>query len=144
MIQHYELERLEGELQPLLADYDRGVINNPIEEQARLLGQILGWKDLCADRVAALTDWRYETKTGEQLRAEVAMWERSLDRATKALDAAAKVNLDARRVDLAEAQAALAAAVIVRVLAARGLNAEDVDVRQLVHAELAAVAQEPS
>ena len=65
---------------------------------------------------------RYETKTGEQLRAEVAMWERSLDRATKALDAAAKVNLDARRVDLAKAQAALAAAVITKVLAADGVG----------------------
>ena len=87
-------------------------VENPLDELRRLTGEVVAWKDALASHVAALEDrFRFtDDKGAEQLRAEVALYERALDRAGKFLELWARLGLDAMlaqlRVRVTEAQAA--------------------------------------
>ena len=71
--------------------------------------------------VANLDDIRYATKSGEQLRAEVGLYERALDRAEKFANNLARLGLEERAVQVTEAQAHLLATMVVDVLNAHEL-----------------------
>jgi len=62
-----------------------------------------------------LEEWRYTHGSGEQLRSEVAVVERAMDRAANVLTMIAKLNLDERLVRLEEAKAALVEKLILDV-----------------------------
>lgn len=80
-----------------LARLDADPVTNPLDELARLAGQCVAWKDMMAGKVNELTHLRYEGGPGvEQLRAEVMLWERALDRCLMALSAMAKLNIEQR------------------------------------------------
>lgn len=77
-------------------------VDNPLAELRALTGEVLAWKDALANHVAALED-RYrhtDDKGGEQLRAEVALYERALDRAGKLLETWARLGIDAMLADM--------------------------------------------
>ena len=93
------------------------IISNPLEELAGLVSEVLLYKEYCAQQVAKLRgDHRYEGRSGEQLRAEVALYERSLDRAGKLLIEWAKLNIDERLMKIEEAKAMTIIEVIRRSL----------------------------
>jgi hypothetical protein len=80
-----------------------------------------------------LDSLRYETEFGEQLRSEVALFERAPDRCEPVLVAMARLNLDERLIRISEAQAHL-----VRVLGAFadiGLSRETQEAVRMVAAE---------
>lgn len=108
----------------LLARMDVEPTADPLRELSKLAGQVLAWRDVCADMVNKLTSVRYDggEAAGEQLRAEVALFERALDRCTTVLVAIAKLDIDARLARISEAQAE----VVVRALEA-GLTAAAVE-----------------
>jgi hypothetical protein len=86
----------------LLAQLDVAPVENPLAEMKKLAGQALAWRDQIAERVNLLTSVRYEGGMGtEQLRSEVALFERAMDRCASFLMAMAKLNIDERlaRVD---------------------------------------------
>lgn len=72
-------------------------VENPLLELQRLTGEVVAWKDALATHVASLVDaYRFTDEKGsEQLRAEVALYERALDRAGKFLEMWARLGLDA-------------------------------------------------
>lgn len=77
-------------------------VDNPLAELRSLTGEVLAWKDALANHVAALED-RYrhtDDKGGEQLRAEVALYERAMDRAAKVLETWARLGLDSMLADM--------------------------------------------
>ena len=77
-------------------------VDNPLAELRRLTSEVVAWKDAMASHVAALDD-RYrdtDAKGGEQLRAEVALYERALDRAGKFLEMWARLGIDAMLADM--------------------------------------------
>jgi len=82
-------------------------------------------------------DERYEGRGGEQLRAEVALYERSLDRAGKMLVEWSRLNIDERLARIEEAKAAAILEVIRRALMAAELDedtrkiAENVAIKEL-------------
>lgn len=81
-------------------------VSNPLEELALLVSEVLLYKDYTAQRVAELRGQeRYEGKAGEQLRAEVALYERSLDRAGKLLVEWSRLNIDERLARIEEQKA---------------------------------------
>ena len=114
------------------------LVNNPLEELAHLVSEVVVYKDYCAEQVAKLRgDHRYEGRSGEQLRAEVALYERSLDRVGKLLIEWSRLNIDERLMRIEEAKAAAIIEVIRRSLLSAELTddqrktAEDTAIREL-------------
>jgi len=98
-------------------------ISNPLEELAYLVSEVLTYKDYCAMQVGKLRgDERYEGRGGEQLRAEVALYERSLDRAGKLLIEWSRLNIDERLARIEEAKATAILEVIRHALLAAELS----------------------
>ena len=98
--------RLQADAARQLARLDLPPVEDPLSELARVCGQVLGWKDMLAEKVNALTSLRYENEAGgEQLRAEVALWERALDRCERFLTAMARLNIDERLARISEERA---------------------------------------
>lgn len=82
-------------------------VADPLSQLAAVTAEVLAWKDAWAARVNDLTSVRYQgTGAGEQLRAEIAVWERALDRCERFLVAMARLNIDERLAAISEAQAA--------------------------------------
>ena len=105
-----------------LAALDVAPVGDPLNRQAQLAGQVLAWRDSMAARVNALGGLRYTTESGEQLRAEVALYERSLDRAGRVLVAMARLHIDERLAAITEAQADLVERAVSAALASEGLD----------------------
>ena len=113
-------------------------VTNPLEELGSLVSEVILYKDYCAQQVAKLRgEVRYEGRSGEQLRAEVALYERSLDRAGKLLVEWSKLNIDERLSRIEEAKAAMILEVVRRSLLSADLTdeqrrkAEDTAIKEL-------------
>lgn len=92
-----------GKLAALLGPADP--VEDPLRELLQLGGEARRWKELLAGRVAELTSVGYEGIAGEQLRAEVAVFERALDRLAGILATIARLNIDERLSKINESQA---------------------------------------
>jgi hypothetical protein len=113
------------------------VVDNPLEELAMLASELILYKDFCAAEVTRLHgEYRYEGRSGEQLRAEVALYERSLDRTSKLLVEWAKLGIDDRLARIEEKKASIILDMIRRILLAADLTEE-----QRISAENAAVKE---
>jgi hypothetical protein len=92
-------------------------MEDAIEEMEAIAGEAIAFKNICRERLEALKgDIRYSTAAGEQLRAEVALYERAIDRCDKILTNYVRLGISDRRVKIAEAQALLLVGVIQNVL----------------------------
>jgi hypothetical protein len=109
-----------------LARLDAPPVGNPLEELARLAGQAVAWKDAMAGKVNQLNDAvRFESKLGqEQLRSELLLWERALDRCTNVLVAMAKLRIDERLAAIEERKTEIVAAAVREALARSGATEE--------------------
>lgn len=115
-------ERLTREL----ARLDVEPVSDPLTALSELAGQAVAFKDAIADRVNALTAIRYEDmKGGEQLRSEVAVWERALDRCERFVTSMAKLDIDSRLARVSEQQAEAVLRAIDAAFAAAGLRGEE-------------------
>lgn len=107
-----------------IAKLDVPPVANPFEELSRLAGQCVSWKDAMAAKVNELTSLRYEGGPGiEQLRAEVMLWERALDRCLAALTAMARLNIESRLAGVRAATLQMLEEALADALAASGLDA---------------------
>jgi|HubBroStandDraft_5_1064220.scaffolds.fasta_scaffold76976_3 hypothetical protein len=98
---------LEQQARLELARLNLPPVEDPLTQLAAVTAEVLAWKDAWAAKVNDLTSVRYEgTGAGEQLRAEIAVWERALDRCERFLVAMARLNIDERLAAISEAQAA--------------------------------------
>lgn len=99
--------------------------DHPLEELMLLAEQAIMWKNMMAQKVSELTSLRYESATGqEQLRSELGLWERSLDRCAVLLTALVKLDVDRRLAAIAEEEGALIADVVRSALAKTGATPE--------------------
>lgn len=116
---------LERQASEQLARLDVAPIDDPLTELSRLAGQVVAWRDALAAKVNELTSVRYENSHGgEQLRAEVALFERAMDRCVNVLTAIARLDIDNRLMRISEAQAALVVQAIRNTFAAIALTPE--------------------
>lgn len=100
-------------------------VKDPVELLAMLASEAAAWKDALAARVNALMSVRFTSEQGaEQLRSEVALYERAMDRTAKLCESLAKLGLEDRRVRLDEQTADLVAGVIRAILDDLGLTVE--------------------
>lgn len=86
-------------------------VEDPVEELAKVAGEVIAFKDAVAQLID-LTEARYEHQAGEQLRAEVALYERALDRSAKTLESIIKLDLSGRRTKVEEAKIMIVMAAI--------------------------------
>jgi hypothetical protein len=119
----------EQQVQRQLATLDVSPVGDPLHQLAILAAQMLAWRDSMADKVNHLTSLRYQSESeygegAEQLRAEVALWERALDRCERVLVAMAKLNIDERLARVTEQQLARIEAAVTAALAGEGLDLE--------------------
>ena len=111
---------VESDLAQLLERYDAGPVTNPLEALLSLAGEVLAWKNLLGDRVARLQskEWRWEGRLAEQTRAEVTLYERSMDRAGSLLVSIARLDLNDRVAQMNKRVSDLQAMTLFAALAA--------------------------
>lgn len=132
----------ERQARAVLAELAVQPVADPLTALMQLGGQVIAWQEATASLVNRLgEEIRYEGGTGaEQLRAEVQLYERSMDRAEKVLSSIARLNIEERLAQISEAQADRVLAAIDAALAAAGLGgAEAAKARQVAARQLRAV-----
>jgi hypothetical protein len=134
---------VEERARAVLARLDAGPVSNPLAELQQLAGRVLAWERAIGQMVNELGSLRYETDFGEQLRSEVALLERAMDRCERILVAMARLDIDERLVKISHAQASLVTGVILGAFDDIGLSQELKDaVRPAIGRRLRLVAAE--
>lgn len=133
---------VEEETRRALAVLNVAPVDNPLTALSEVAGQILAWKDRLSFRVNALNQIRYEDDKGsEQLRAEVALYERALDRSVTVLAAIARLNIDDRLATISEKQADVVITAIEAALAHAGITGDQaVEAKKVAARHLRVVA----
>ena len=125
-------------------------VDNPLTELANLAGRARAFMEMMQVRVETLMDGgdtrdgsdgiRYKGGAGEQLRAEVALYERAMDRLGKFLADYGRLNIDERLATISGAQADRVIAAIEAVIKHLGLTgAEAVEAKKVAARHLRAV-----
>lgn len=128
-------QEFDKEMERTLARLKVAPVDNPLTVLAELAGQAVAFKDALAERVNRLNDnIRYTDARGsEQLRSEVALWERALDRCERFCTSMARLRIDDRLAKVEEAQVELLLAALDA-----GLIAVDVEPGRRAEAKMAA------
>lgn len=133
---------VEAELMELAETLVGAPVDNPLTELANLAGRARAWMELLQGRVEKLLETsadvadeqernsrdgknsgiRYQGGAGEQLRAEVALYERSMDRLGKFLADYGRLGIDERLAKITEMQAEKVIAAIDAALAHAGVT----------------------
>lgn len=111
-------------------------VANPLLELSKIAGEALRWKEIIAGQVAQLEQLRYQGVSGEQVRAEILLFERALDRCAAVLATIVRLNIDERLATITEQQGHILASVITTVLEQLDLGDKAAQVRELVAVEL--------
>ncbi|OPG03073.1 hypothetical protein B1R27_30105 [Streptomyces sp. GKU 895] len=117
--------QLEADAYRLLADLDVTPVGDPLAALLKLGGQVIAWQEATARLVNELESIRYRAGNGtEQLRAEVALFERATDRACSVLATIARLNIDERLTIVSERQAEAVIGAVEAALAAAGVSGD--------------------
>ena len=109
-----------------LARLGAAPVSAPLTELARLAGQAIAWKDTMGAKVNELSGGiRYQGGQGtEQLRAEIALFERAMDRCSAVLVAMARLDIDDRLAGIREKTADMLERALDAALEASGTPLE--------------------
>jgi len=132
----------ESEARQVLANLNVPAVDDPFAALSRLAGQVLAWQEAISGIVNNLGDRvRYEGASGsEQLRAEIALYERAMDRTGHVLGMIAKLNIEDRMARVTERQADALVSALEAALAAAGVTGTAADdARQAAARHLRAV-----
>ena len=119
-------QQADADARAVLAHEGIAPITSPLEELGRLTSEVVAFKDALAVRVNAIQGELSQPNSlgTEQLRAEVELYERALDRSGRFLDVLARNGFEEKRLRLQEAQALAVAGALRRALTAAGLTPE--------------------
>lgn len=118
----------DQEVRAMLAQLDVQPVDDPLTALSLAAGQIVAWQQAVAATVNRLGEdgIRYEGAAGaEQLRAEVGMYERAMDRVEKVLSGIARLDIDARLARIEEEKARIIMEAVQAGLAAIHVSEED-------------------
>lgn len=114
-----------------LADVEVTPIEDPLSKLADVAAMAVAWMDHIAPKLDELHSWSATTEGGtEQVRALVALFERSMDRSQRFLADWVRLGFDERMVAMNERQASLVAEVLRAVLDDPELGLDE-DTRQV-------------
>ncbi|MFJ5217179.1 hypothetical protein ACIP98_20955 [Streptomyces sp. NPDC088354] len=117
--------RVEEETRRALAVLDVPPVDNPLTALSELAGQVVAWKDALAERVNMLERIRYtDDKNAEQLRSEVALYERAMDRCVNVLGTIGRLRIDERLAAISEQQATVVIGAIEAALTHAGVTGQ--------------------
>ena len=117
---------LTEQVERLLYKHDAPPVANPLEALQLLAGRALALEQMIGEKVNELRSIRYETETGgEQLRSEVAVLERAMDRCGRLLVDIAKLNIEERLARVTEIQVAMVQEALRAQLAETSLAQAD-------------------
>lgn len=126
----------EAQLRQVVDRLDLSPVENPLEALRALAAEVIGWKDLISLHVGRLNapkgddgkgegpGFRYRTENAEQIRGEVVIFERALDRCATVLTAIAKLNIDERLAAITERQVSMLESALEAGLDELGLTVE--------------------
>lgn len=97
-------------------------VGNPLEVYAELAGTVRGWMLTMRQLVEELGSVGYSGLTGEQIRAEVLVFERAMDRANTVLSTYARLGIDERLAKISAAQGYMVMQAIEAALAHAGVT----------------------
>jgi uncharacterized protein YukE len=100
-------------------------VEDPLTELKKLAGEVLAWKNEMSRHVGQLTAIRYGGDSGEQIRGEIQLFERAMDRCAHVLTAIAKLNIDERLAAISEQQAQMLATALFAAFDEAGLTITD-------------------
>lgn len=102
---------------------DVETVTNPLQALLELAAETLAFKEELKRRVVALdeNEWRYEHVAGEQIRGDIILYERAIDRTERILTRLAKLGIEDRLAKVTERQAHLVEQAIVRAFEEVGL-----------------------
>lgn len=95
-----------------------------------MLDRSIDFEDKAWQRLLKLPEeqWRYTDKAGaEQLRGEVSVYERAMDRTLRAVTAVAKLNIDAQAVNINKVVREMIKGVVMRVFQRMELDQQQID-----------------
>jgi hypothetical protein len=125
---------LEDQVNQAVAKLNIVPIGDPLTALNQLAGEIVAWKDTLREKASALGDaLRYQSDIGtEQLRAELVLYERALDRAVSVLGVIAKLNIDERLAAIEERQAKMIEDGLFAAFEEAGLTIRDADMKERI------------
>ena len=89
--------KLEQQAARLLYQRDATPVTDPLSALQKLAGRAAAWEDIIGEKVNELRSIRYSTdEGGEQIRGEIAVMERAMDRLGRLLVDIAKLNIEER------------------------------------------------
>lgn len=127
-------ERALGKLKEVLGPAEP--VANPLQALSLIAGEAVRWKEIVAKRVAVLEEMRYKGMSGEQVRAEIVLFERALDRCATVLGNIVRLNIDERLATITDQQGHKIAGVITAVLDQLDLGDQADRARELIAVEL--------
>lgn len=113
---------LEREARALLYQRDAAPVVNPLEALTQLAGRAAAWEEEIGRRVNELRSLRYEGIGGEQLRAEIVVMERAMDRLGHLLVQIAKLNIEERLAGVRKQTADMLERALDQALTVSGLD----------------------
>lgn len=96
-----------------LSGQEYGPVEDPLGELLKLADEAIVAKEYFRSQIEEL---RYKGNTGEQLRAEVALWERAMDRCEKVLSTIVRLGIQERVTRVKEAEMVLLGQALDRIL----------------------------
>lgn len=130
---------LDEQVQHAISGMDIKPIGNPLVALSTLAAEIIAWKDLIAAHVEKLKgELRYETEHAEQIRGEVTLYERALDRSVAVLAKIAQLKIDERLAAINEAQVQQMTRILEGSLDALGMT---YDQKRQAFAEMSRLAR---
>jgi hypothetical protein len=137
--------QVEEQAREVLAELGAPAVGDPLEALLLLGGQVLAWQRATAELVNRLESVRYRSANGsEQVRAEVVVYERAMDRACTVLSAIARLNIEERLARVSERQADAVVAAVEAGLASAGVTgAAAVEARKVVARRLRVLSPVP-
>jgi hypothetical protein len=134
-------DKVEKKARALALRLDINPVDNPLQALAQHIGEEVRFKDALLKLVQDLEEIRYKGAAGEQIRAEITLYERALDRIGTRLAAYARLGIDERLAAIEEKQAEAVIRAIEAALAHAGITGPAlVEARQVAAAELRAVS----
>jgi len=102
-------------------------VEDPLRALKMLAGECLAWKDTCSGFLRELSDVEYTSDViGSQVRAQVLVWERALDRCEHVLTSLARLKIDERLARIEQDKADMVIRAMEAALKAAQVPAERV------------------
>ena len=126
----------------LLYKHDAAPVTNPLEALQALAGRALALEEVIGEKVNELRSLRYETEGGgEQIRGELQVLERAMDRCGRMLTDIAKLGIEDRLAGVREKTALMLEDALAAALQKSGAGLEQQEVaREEFHRRLRVVA----